>query len=147
MATDTAYLRDFSCFRNLSDENLETIAQITDAICYLPGQVLFEEGQPGKHIFFLVKGDVEVLFNIGEAGQVCVDRISGEEVIGCSALVEPFKYTATERGLTETEVLVVDAVALRELMQKDCQLGFLIQQHIIGVLMKRILDLRLSTAL
>jgi hypothetical protein len=40
----------------------------------------------------------------------------------------------------------VDAVALRELMQKDCRLGFMLQRHVIGDLMKRILDLRLRTA-
>jgi len=146
MSTDLVYLREFSCFRDLPDEKLKAIAQITDAICYLPGQVLFEEGQPGKRLFFLIKGDVEVFYNIGEAGRVRVDTVSGEEVVGCSALVEPYTYTATERSLTEAEVLEVDAVALRELMEKDCQLGFMLQRHIIGLLMKRILDLRLGTA-
>lgn len=147
MATDPVYLRDYSCFHSLSDEHLKAIAQITDTICYLPGHVLFEEGQPGTRLFFLIKGDVEVFYNIGEAGQARVDTVSGEEVVGCSALVEPYTYAATERSLTETEVLEVDAVALRELMKKDCTFGFLVQQHIIGILMKRILDLRLSTTM
>ncbi len=146
MSTDLDYLREFSCFRDLSDEQLKAIAQIADAICYLPGQTLFEEGQPGKRLFFLIKGEVEVFYNIGEAGQVHVDTVSGEEVVGCSALVEPYTYTATERTLTEAEVLEVDAVALRELMQRDLSLGFSLQRHIIGVLMKRILDLRLAAA-
>jgi len=65
---------------------------------------------------------------------------------GCSALVEPYVYTATERCLTEIEVLEIDAVSLRELMQKDCRLGLSLQQHIIRVLMERILDLRLAAA-
>ena len=147
MPTDPTFLRDFSCFRDLSDDQLKAIAQITNAVCYPSGQILFEEGKPGEHLFFLVKGDVEVLYNIGEAGQVHVDTVSGEEVVGCSALVEPYTYTATERSLTEVEVLEVDAASLRELMQKDCQLGLSLQQHIIRVLMERILDLRLGAAL
>jgi CRP/FNR family cyclic AMP-dependent transcriptional regulator len=147
MPTDSTFLQDFSCFRDLSEKQLKAIAQITDAVCYPPGQVLFEEGKPGERLFFLVKGDVEVLYNIGEAGQVRVDTVSGEEVVGCSALVEPYAYTATERSLTEVEVLEVDATSLRELTQKDCQLGFSLQQHIICVLMERILDLRLGAAL
>ncbi len=146
MPTDPIFLRDFPCFRDLSEERLNAIAQITTAVCYPPGHILFEEGKPGEHLFFLVKGDVEVFYNIGEAGRVRVDTASREEVIGCSVLVEPYTYTATERSLTEVEVLEVDAASLRELMQKDCQLGLSLQQHIIKVLMERILDLRLETA-
>ena len=146
MPTDPNYLRDFSCFRDLSEEQLKVIAQFTDAVCYPPDWVLFQEGKPGERLFFLVKGDVEVLYDIGEIGQIHVDMISGEEVVGCAALVEPYTYTATERSLTEVEVLEVDAVALRQLMEKDCHLGLSIQQHIIRVLMERILDLRLAAA-
>jgi CRP/FNR family transcriptional regulator, cyclic AMP receptor protein len=146
MPTDPNYLRDFSCFRNLAKEQLELVAQFTDAVCYPSGYTLFEEGKPGEHLYFLVKGDIEVLYNIGEAGQVHADTVSGEEVVGCAALIEPYTYTATERSLTEVEVLEVDVVALRQLMEKDCRLGFMLQQHIIRVLMDRILDLRLAIA-
>ena len=144
MPTDPNYLRDFSCFRDLSEEQLKVIAQFTDAVCYPPDRVLFQEGKPGKRLFFLVKGDVEVLYEIGEAGQAHVDTLSGEEVVGCAALIAPYTYNATERSLTEVEVLEVDAASLRELMQKDCRLGLSLQQHIIRVLMERILNLRLE---
>jgi CRP-like cAMP-binding protein len=144
MPTDPNFLRDFSCFRDHSEEQLEVIAQITDAVCYPPDRILFQEGKPGEHLFFLVKGDVEVLYRIGEAGQVHVDTISGEDAVGCSALVEPYTYTATERSLTEVEVLEINAASLRELMQKDCRLGFSLQQQIIRVLMARVLNLRLE---
>jgi CRP-like cAMP-binding protein len=146
MPTDPNYLRDFSCFRDLSEEQLKVIAQFTDAVCYPPDRVLFQEGKPGKRLFFLVKGDVEVLYEIGEAGQAHVDTLSGEEVVGCAALIAPYTYNATERSLTEVEVLEVDAVALRQLMEKDYRLGFSLQKHIIRVLMERILDLRLAAA-
>jgi len=146
MPTDPKYLQEVSCFRNLSEKQLNLIAQITDAVCYPPGQVLFAEGQPGERFFFLVKGDIDILHNIGREGEVLVDTVSGEEVIGCSALIEPYTYTATERSLTEVEVLEVDAIALRQLMEEDRRLGFLIQQHIMRVLMKRLLELRLAAA-
>jgi len=144
MPTDPNYLLNFSCFRGLSQDQLGAIAQITNAVCYPPNYVLFREGRPGERLFYLVKGDVEVFYEIGEAGQVLVDTVSGEEVVGCSALINPYIYTATERSLTEVEVLEIDAVALRDLMEKDCRLGFLLQQHIISVLMERILELRLE---
>jgi CRP/FNR family transcriptional regulator, cyclic AMP receptor protein len=146
MPTNPKYLQEFRCFRNLPEAQLKLLAQITDAVCYPPDYVLFEEGQPGKRLFFLVKGDMDILHNIGRDGEVLVDTVSGEKVVGCSSLIQPYTYTATERGLTEVEVLEVDALALRQLMEKDCHLGMLIQQHIMRVLMKRILELRLAAA-
>lgn len=144
MATDPVYLQNIFCFRTLSEDQLKAIAQIANAVCYPPGYTLFEEGKPGERLFFLVKGDVEVLYNIGETGRVHVDTVSGDEIVGCSALIEPYLYTATERSLTEIEVLEVDAIALRDLIQRDCHLGFSLQQRIISVLNRRILDLRLE---
>jgi CRP/FNR family cyclic AMP-dependent transcriptional regulator len=145
MPTDPNYLRDFSCFRGLSEDQLVSIAQFTNAVCYQPGYILFKEGDSGERVFFLVKGDVEVLHATGDDGQTRVDTVSGEEVVGCSALVDPYVYTATERSLTEVEVLEVDALSLREMMQSDCCFGLTLQQHILRVLMERILHLRLKT--
>jgi CRP/FNR family transcriptional regulator, cyclic AMP receptor protein len=145
MPTDPNYLRDFSCFRDLSDEQLDAIAQISNAVCYPAGYELFKEGNPGERLFFLLNGKVEVLFEIGEAGQARVDIVSGEEIVGCSVLVEPFVYTATERSLTEVEVLEIDADTLRKMMREDCPLGFAIQQRVINVLMDRIMKFRLES--
>ena len=147
MPTDPKYLREFACFRELSDAQLEAIAEITTAVCYPPGYVLFEEGKPGEHLFFLRKGNVDVLYNIGEEGQVHVDNVTGEEIVGCSALIAPHLYSATEKSLTEVEVLDIDANSLRELMENDHDLGFALQSQIIRVLMDRILDLRLRVPL
>jgi len=144
MSTDPNLVRNISCFRDLSKDQIKNISQIADAVCYPPNQALFKEGEPSQNLYFLVKGNVEVLYNIGEAGQVHVDTISAEEVFECSALIEPYTYTATVRTSSETEVLVVNATALRKLMQEDCQLGFILQQQIIKLLIRRVMDFRLE---
>ena len=145
MSTNPNLVRNISCFRDLSKDQIKNIAQIANAVCYPPNQVLFREGEPGQNLYFLVKGKIEVLYNIEDAGQVHVDTVSAEEVFECSALIEPYTYTATMRTTSETEVLVVDAIALRELMQKDCRLGFILQQQIIKLLIKRVINFRLES--
>ena len=145
MTTDPNLVRNISCFRDLSKDQIKNIAQIANAVCYPPNKVLFREGESGRNLYFLVKGKIEVLYNIGEAGQVHVDTISEEEFFGCSALLEPYTYTATMRSLSEIEVIAVDASALRKLMQKDYQLGFILQQLIIKLLIRRVMDFRLES--
>jgi CRP-like cAMP-binding protein len=97
-----------------------------------------------EKMYLLASGEVEVLYNIGDEGPTQVDLVSGGEVIGCSALVPPYTYTATTRCLTEAEVLELDAVALQQLMKEDCSLGFALQQQVMRVLMDRIINFRLG---
>ncbi len=147
MSTFPKFLREFACFDDISDEKIEKIAQFSDAVCYPANTLLFREGDVGTKLYFLRSGEVEVLFNIGEEGQVRVDTLSSEDIAGCSAIIEPFQYTASERCLTDVEVLEVDNLALRELMEKDCPLGLIIQKQVIKMMMKRILDYRMNVLL
>jgi CRP-like cAMP-binding protein len=144
MPTDPARLQKFSCFSELTEEQREVVAQITTEECFYSGHALFEEGKPGTHIYLISNGYAEVLYNIGEEGPSQVDRVSAGVIVGCSALVDPYRYTSTTRCLTEIEVMIIDAQALRAIMKKDCPLGFSIQKNLIQMLLDRIIDLRLG---
>jgi len=66
--------------------------------------------------------------------------------MGCSALMEPYMYAATNRSLTEVEVLEVNIPKLVELMEKDCKLGMAIQKQLIQFLKEYIMKLRSMVA-
>ena len=75
MAVESYYLRNYSCFQDLTDAQLDEVAQLCEAECFYPGHTLFEDGNPGTHLYLLAKGEVEVLFAIGEEGLALVDRL------------------------------------------------------------------------
>ncbi len=144
MPTDPIRLQQYPCFRELTEEHREAIAQLASEECYYSGHTLSEEGKPGTHLYLLAAGEVEVLYSIGEEEPTRVDRAHTGDIIGCSTLVEPYTYTSTTRSLTEIEVLVIDAEALRKLMNEDCPLGISIQKEIISMLIDQVIDLRLG---
>jgi CRP-like cAMP-binding protein len=141
MATDAKMIRKFKCFDQLTDGQVEAIAEISNSICYTKGHTLFKEGDKGDLLYLLIHGDIEVFYETPE-GLERVDTVSSEEVIGCSAMVPPHIYTATERALNDVEVLEIKTSELRELIKKDQQMGLKIQEHIMKILNDRILDLR-----
>jgi len=55
-------------------------------------------------------------------------------------------YAATNRSLTEVEVLEVNIPKLVELMEKDCKLGMAIQKQLIQFLKEYIMKLRSMVA-
>ncbi|MEA3326307.1 MAG: cyclic nucleotide-binding domain-containing protein [Chloroflexota bacterium] len=142
MSTDPKLLRSFACFHNLSDEQVNAIAQISNSVCYSKGYVLFKQDDPGDFLYLLIEGDVEVFYENAETGAHRVDTVSSEEVVGCAAMVPPYIYTATEKCLSDVEVLEIKTEELRGLIQKDPQLGLRLQEYIIRTLNDRVLELR-----
>ena len=144
MPVDADYLQKFGCFEDLSVEQREAVAEFAKAECFYPEHTLFNENALGEYLYLLAEGEIEVLYDIGEAGPSRVDQMSAGDIVGCSALVSPYKYTSTTRSLTKIDVLAIEAIALRELMHEDCPLGFSVQQHIIRFLMDQIINFRLG---
>lgn len=142
MSADPAIIKNMSCFQDFSDQQVADIAAISNIMIYPPEHTIFEEGVIGKKLFFLISGKVEILFNLGRSKLSRIDIKAGEDIMGCSALMEPNMYTATNRSLSEVEVLEVDIVQLKELMQKNCELGLFIQKQQIKFMQDYILKLR-----
>ena len=61
MPTDTSYIKSISCFQDLTPEQVDALAEISDIVCYPPKHNIFEEGVIGKRLYFLLKGKVEIL--------------------------------------------------------------------------------------
>jgi len=142
MAIDPKMIKNFTCFQGLSEEQKAAIAKISNSLCYSAGHTLFKEGDPGDIIYLLIDGEVEVFYEHTETGVHRVDTVSSEEVVGCAAIVPPYTYTATEKCLTDVEVLEIETGELRNLIKNDPDLGLHIQEHIIKTLNERILVLR-----
>jgi CRP-like cAMP-binding protein len=142
MATEPKLLKKFTCFEGLSDDQLASIAQISNSVCYLKGHVLFKEGEPGECLYLLIEGDMGVVFQSSKTGESKIDTISSVEVLGCAAMVSPYRYTATQKCLSDVEVLEIKQDELRDLINQDPDIGLTIQQHIIKVLTDRILAIR-----
>lgn len=142
MATEPNLIRKFSCFRDMTDEQVQLIAKISNSICYPSNYVLFKEGEDGKILYLLIDGDVEIFYTTDKDDLHKVDTVSSEEIVGCSAMVPPFVYTATVQALNDVEVLEIGTQELRQLIDQDPQLGLKFQEYLIQILSDRILDLR-----
>ncbi len=144
MPIEPERLTHYACFRPLTDDQRQAIAHLASEVCYYPGDILFREGERGTHLYMLADGEVEVLYSIGVEGPSHVDTAGEGEILGCSALIDPYAHSSTVRCMTEVETLVLDAAALHKLMEEDCGIGYSIQKYIIRMLLDRIIDLRLG---
>ena len=144
MPNDPYKLTQYAWIRALTEDQRQAITQLAREECFYPGHILFQDEKPGTHLYILTTGEVEVLYNVGRKDPTQVDAVGEGEILGCSSLIDPYRYSSTARCLSKIETLVLDADPLRKLMEKDCQIGYSIQKCIIQMLLDRILNLRLG---
>jgi CRP-like cAMP-binding protein len=141
------FLHEYDLFGGLDNKQMQEVTQVCREECFVPDTILFEEGQTAEEIFVLVEGRVEESFAVDEAKMTLLRPVERGEIIGCPALTPPYKHNCTARSLGNIEVLAIDAVGLRELFVRDCQIACVIQQHVIEALLERIGKMRVASHL
>jgi len=91
-------------FEGASDAFLREVALQMRSVMALPGDVIVRAGQPGREMYVLSRGTVEVL---GADGAVLRELRDGD-FFGEVALVHDGERTATVRAVTVVDLYVLD---------------------------------------
>lgn len=118
MPTNPDRLTRYTCFRDLTEDQRQAVAQLAREECFYPGHTLFQDEKPGTQLYLLGSGEVEVLYNAGKKDPIHVDVVGEGEVLGCSSLIDPYVYSSTARCLSEIETLVFDSEVSESLWKK-----------------------------
>jgi len=128
-------LRRYPFFGTLNDSELKSIAMITEEKEFEQGTELFKEGQTADTLYFLVEGNIDLLYVVEEQfhpetrKEFVVGEINPGEVFAISTLIEPFVYTSTARADKPSRVLQIASKPMRELLDKDCLLGYKVMEQ------------------
>lgn len=143
-------LRRYPFFAFMSHEQLRDVAMLTDEITAGENEVLFAAGATAVALYFLRQGNVELHYVVvDERGMekrqdFLVGMINPGEILGISALIEPYEYTASAVVTEPSQLLKLDAVALRELCDADPKLAAGWQRRIAATTMARLHDTRIQ---
>ncbi len=140
-------LRNCEIFSTLSDADLEKVAGSVLEKHYEAGTTLFKEGDSADELFVLQEGKVALQMTLpkvlAQTGRrVTVDVITGNEIVGWSAIVEPHVYTLTAVCLQDVKTLSLSATKLRWLLRDDHKIGHEILEGLIKVVVSRLNDTR-----
>ncbi len=131
-------LRSFPYFAGVSAESLKAVAAITEERDFPAGEPLFKEGEAAEALYILRAGEVDIVYQLHvDEGRVVDTAVAGD-LIGWSALVEPFRCTATAVPSTAGRAVRIDAPGIRELCERDHTLGFHLLRELAGTLGRRL---------
>jgi CRP-like cAMP-binding protein len=139
-------LRRYPYFGGISPESLKQIAMIAEEKCIPAGTELFREGDPAKHLSVITRGEVHIQYLLGSGELRTVDTLVGGDLLGWSGIVEPYRYTAIATTTRDTELIQLDAVKLRQLLEQDPLLGYRLITQVAKLLANRLEGARVQLA-
>ncbi len=136
-------LKNLSVFETLGPEQIETVRKHMHPQHFKPKEIVFNEGDPGDKIYFLLSGCVSVLTSISGNGHDRRLATFGEGVFfGDMAILEGKPRSATVRADQDTEVLYMTVDDFEHLVQ--CE-PLLASKMLLGMTKELSARLRLTT--
>jgi CRP-like cAMP-binding protein len=115
-------LRETDIFRDLSDAQLNRVADLAERLSAPAGQVLERADELGDRLFVIVSGDAQ-LYTHSAVGEVTVRIASPGESFPLAALVGSGMLITSGKALTDMELLVIERSSLLELCWADLEIG------------------------
>ena len=142
---DTIFpLRDCELLSGLNDAELSSIAIICTNTSMAEGDPLFTEGQRAEHIYIVTSGRIALQKSLrdrrkkSQIGAATIAFCQPDEIVGWSALVEPYRYTLSATAWEPTQLLSIRASLLRRAMELNPDVGFRIMRSLSEVMARRL---------
>ncbi len=117
-------LRRFPYFADVNEDALKQVAMISDEISAAAGSKLFSEGDPADSLYIITEGEIDLQYTLGSGELRTVDTLVPGDLVVWSALVEPYKCTATGTLRKDTKLIAIGGQKLRELCEANKDLGY-----------------------
>ncbi len=100
-------LKQTTLFEDLSEDEIDILAQSTRIQTYRAGQVILREGRVGAAFFVLVSGSVEAVKGISSLEPMVLNTLGVNEFFGEIATMRHGPRSASVRALEDTKCLVI----------------------------------------
>lgn len=129
---------------NLSERHRATLLAQARPFTAAPGEILAAEGKDADRFLLVQKGHVGLWQHCPAKGTVPVQTVGPGEVVGWSWLLPPHRWQFDCRAVDEVQGLEVDGKWLRDLCERDTELGYRLVKQLVGVIANRLAATRLQ---
>jgi CRP-like cAMP-binding protein len=137
-------LRKLELFDGLTADELNAVTGLANVVEYPKGSMIFKENESAEHLYVLLEGMVAIQFELARNQTAVVHTSTAGQAFGWSAMVQPYKFTASARCVADSKVVTVDGENIRKLAREDCHVGFVIMEKLAQVISTRLRETRMQ---
>ncbi|MGO8753477.1 MAG: Crp/Fnr family transcriptional regulator [Thermoguttaceae bacterium] len=137
-------VRRYNCFAPVPEESLKAVAMIAKEVFIPQGTRLFNEGDPAEFLSLIADGEVRIQYQWNNGEMRTIDTLVKGDLLGWSALVEPYKMTGAATTCTGVHLIQVAGAPLRRLCESDPLLGYRLMSQVAKLLADRLESARIQ---
>jgi len=124
--------------RDLTDDDLQTLAALCETRQMGEGTTIFIENMPGEALFLIRKGIVRVSKMFAEGDEKTLVVLGPEDIFGEMAIIDGLPRSATARVAEDAELISLKKRDFEILSKKSPDLALKMVMNIVKVFSKRI---------
>ena len=135
-------------FSDLELNDITALANAADGLTAETGDFIFREGNFLRNFYIVVEGAVGIVLEgtgKDKKSETVISAVGPGHVFAWSALVPPYKATASAKALTPCWLIAFDCKKLFNAFQEDCKFGYRMMQKIVQISRDRLLDARIES--
>ncbi len=106
-------------FADLPPAELDRLMQELEVVNLRSGEILFSEGDPGEHLYIVVKGELEILMAPGTDNELILNLLHEGEYLGEMSLIQPGGHrTASARARGDAVLLSMSRTQFKDLLKR-----------------------------
>jgi len=124
--------------RELDDEQLNKMAEICHFEVFEVGESICKQSRTEEKIYLIENGLVGIYLELGPMNQRQLQAASNFEVVGWSALLPPYRCSATAKAIETTKVLAFNGKDLLNLCDTYPEIGYKVNRGLASLIAVRL---------
>ncbi len=135
-------LRESELFSGLSSGDLSSIVNMCVDSRVGEGAMLFAQGHNAAWLYIVTDGLIALQTSMraphaGQPRSTTVALCGRGEIVGWSAMMEPFRYVLSASAWHDCRLIAIDASLLRRSLDSNPLIGFVVMQSLFQVMSRR----------
>jgi len=131
-------IQEADLFKGVSEGILAEIVREGEEVAFAEGAIIFNEGEDSQHIYELIEGSVDLIMLKKEIVHLTVSRTG--QIFGWSALVHPYRRTATAKCTAPARVIKLSSDSIERIIESHPHEGLTILRNLSRIIAERLKD-------
>ena len=127
-------------FKFLRPEQVDVISKVSEKVSCGAGTIVYEMGAKADCFYTVLKGEVALRLP-GKGGvSIIIDQLTKGAMFGTCVCFDRDSYALTAQCTEDSEILKIDAMVLKKVMDEDLVTGYALQTRISEIYFTRYVE-------
>lgn len=127
-------------FGFLRPKQVDAISERAERVRLDAGAVVYQRGEKAEGLYTVLSGAVTLHLPGTDGFSVVIDQLGRGDMFGSCVCFQRDTYALTAQCADDSELLRIESAALRDLMDRDLQMGYALQTRISAIYFGRYIE-------